>query len=157
MLGRKATGTKIAIDAYYLDEVMSMWKDFKAFALKGNMLDLAVGVIIGAAFGKIVTSLVNDLLMPLLGILLNGKDFSALSITYKSAVINYGMFFQTLVDFFIIAFSIFLFIRLLGKLKRKQAVLPTPPAAPSKEEALLTEIRDLLREQNRKQAGGVAE
>lgn len=157
MLGRKATGTKIANDAYYLDEVMSMWKDFKTFALKGNVLDLAVGVIIGAAFGKIVTSLVEDLLMPLLGILLNGKDFKSLSITYNSAVINYGQFLQTLVDFFIIAFSIFLFIRLLGKLKRKQAVAPAPPAAPSKEEALLTEIRDLLREQNRKQAGGAAE
>ena len=134
-----------------------MWKDFRAFALKGNVLDLAIGVIIGAAFGKIVSSLVNDLLMPILGILLNGQDFSKLAITYKSEVIPYGLFLQTLVDFFIIAFSIFLFVRFLGRFKRKQAVQPAPPAVPSKEEVLLTEIRDLLREQNRKQAGGAVE
>ena len=90
-----------------------MWSEFKKFALKGNVLDLAVGVVIGGAFGKIVASLVADLIMPIVGLLLGGVDFSNLSITYGDAVIKYGAFLQTVVDFFIIAFSIFLFIRLI--------------------------------------------
>ena len=99
-----------------------MWSEFKKFALKGNVLDLAVGVIIGGAFGKIVSSLVADLIMPIIGLLLGGVDFSGLSITYRKAVINYGAFLQTVVDFFIIAFSIFLFIRLLNRFKKKEEV-----------------------------------
>ncbi|MCL6457962.1 MAG: large conductance mechanosensitive channel protein MscL, partial [Gorillibacterium sp.] len=104
-------------------------------------------IIIGAAFGKIVSSLVNDILMPILGMLLNGRDFSTLAFSYKDAVVNYGLFLQALVDFFIIAFSIFMFIRLLSKLKRKQETAEAKPVAPSKEELLLTEIRDLLKQQ----------
>ena len=96
-----------------------MWSEFKKFALKGSVLDLAVGVIIGGAFGKIVSSLVADLIMPIVGLLLGGVDFSSLSITYGKAVINYGAFLQTVVDFFIIAFSIFLFIRLISRFKKK--------------------------------------
>ena len=125
-----------------------MWKEFKAFALKGNVLDLAIGIIIGAAFGKIISSLVADILMPILGMLLNGRDFSTLAFTYKEAVITYGVFLQTLVDFFIISFSIFLFVRLLSKLKRKQEAAPAKPIEPSKEEVLLAEIRDLLKQQS---------
>lgn len=121
-----------------------MWSEFKKFALKGNVLDLAVGVIIGGAFGKIVSSLVADLIMPIIGLLLGGVDFSDLSITYRKAVINYGAFLQTVVDFFIIAFSIFLFIRLLNRFKKKEEVTESAPVIDAKEE-LLTEIRDLLK------------
>ncbi|HEY2494162.1 MAG TPA: large conductance mechanosensitive channel protein MscL [Paenibacillus sp.] len=124
-----------------------MWKEFKAFALKGNVMDLAIAVIIGAAFGKIVTSLVNDLLMPLIGLLLNGTDLSGLEQPFGSAVFKYGAFLQTVLDFFIVAFSIFLFIKVLSRFKRKEEVKPTEPPAPSKEEQLLTEIRDLLKQQ----------
>lgn len=98
-----------------------MWKEFKSFAIRGNVIDLAIGVIIGGAFGKIVTSLVNDLMMPLLGLLLGGLDFSALSFTFVDAEIKYGLFIQSIVNFFIISFSIFLFIRYISKLKKKDA------------------------------------
>lgn len=125
-----------------------MWKEFKAFALKGNVLDLAIGVIIGAAFGKIVASLVQDVLMPILGIILGGLDFKSLTISFGDSVIKYGLFLQTVVDFFIISFSIFMFIRLLSKLNRKEKAAPPAPPAPSKEEVLLAEIRDLLKQQN---------
>ncbi|WP_019120932.1 large conductance mechanosensitive channel protein MscL [Brevibacillus massiliensis] len=123
-----------------------MWKEFKAFALKGNVLDLAIGVIIGAAFGKIVTSLVEDMLMPVIGLLLGGLDFTKLVFTYENATVKYGAFLQTVVDFFIISFSIFLFVKALNKFKRKAGEKPAEPPAPSKEEELLAEIRDLLKQ-----------
>lgn len=129
--------------------------DFKAFALKGNVVDMAVGVIIGGAFGKIVTSLVNDVIMPPIGVLLDEVDFKELSWVMVEAVgdkpavsINYGNFIQVVIDFLIIAWVVFLAIRAMMKMKRKQAEAPAPapaPPAPSKEEVLLTEIRDLLK------------
>ncbi|EWH23665.1 large conductance mechanosensitive channel protein MscL [Bacillus haynesii] len=125
-----------------------MWKEFKSFAIRGNVIDLAIGVIIGGAFGKIVTSLVNDLMMPLLGLLLGGLDFSALSFTFVDAEIKYGLFIQSIVNFFIISFSIFLFIRYISKLKKKDA--EEEKAAPDPQEELLKEIRDLLKEQTRR-------
>ncbi|MDE6494419.1 MAG: large-conductance mechanosensitive channel protein MscL [Bacteroidales bacterium] len=132
-------------------------QEFKAFALKGNVMDLAVGVIIGGAFGKIVSSLVADVIMPLLGLLVGGINFTDLHITLKSArevegvmqpavLLNYGNFLQTAFDFFVIAFSIFTFIRLLSKFQHKKAAEPVAPPAPTQEERLLTEIRDLLKE-----------
>ncbi|MFJ5623459.1 large conductance mechanosensitive channel protein MscL [Peribacillus loiseleuriae] len=122
-----------------------MIKEFKEFAMRGNVIDLAIGVILGAAFGKIVTSLVNDIIMPLIGLLLGGIDFSNLS--FK--VVKYGMFIQTIVDFLIVAFSIFLFIKLFNKLHtRKKKVEETAPSL-TKEEELLTEIRDLLKANQR--------
>lgn len=124
-----------------------MWKEFKAFALKGNVLDLAVGVIIGAAFGKIVTSLVEDLIMPIIGLLIGGVDLNGLHFKYGEAVLNYGTFLQTVIDFLIVAVSIFLFIKLITKLKKKEENKPTAPPAPSNEEVLLAEIRDLLKQQ----------
>ncbi|PFK43455.1 large conductance mechanosensitive channel protein MscL [Bacillus cereus] len=125
-----------------------MWKEFKAFALKGNVLDLAVGVVIGGAFGKIVSSLVNDVIMPLIGILLGGIDFSGLSYPVGKATLKYGAFIQTIFDFLIIAFSIFMFIKLFNKLtfKKEEEVEKIPE--PTKEEVLLSEIRDLLKQQN---------
>lgn len=140
----------------------SFLQDFKAFAMKGNVIDMAVGVIIGGAFGKIVSSIVADVIMPPIGLLVGGVNFTDLKWVLKPAVIedgketvaavtlNYGNFLQASFDFLIIAFSIFLFIRLLTKLTEKKkaeapAAPPAPPA-PSKEEVLLTEIRDLLKE-----------
>ena len=126
-----------------------MWKEFKEFALKGNVLDLAIGVIIGGAFGSIVSSLVDDVIMPLFGFILGGVDFSTLVITIGDSDLNYGTFIQSIVDFIIVAFSIFLFIKILNKLKRKEEqeeIEETPE--PSKEEVLLTEIRDLLKKQH---------
>jgi len=130
------------------------WEEFKNFAIKGNVIDLAVGVIIGGAFGKIVTSLVNDLLMPVIGVLVGGIDFSDLQFKIGEATIRYGAFIQTVVDFLIISFSIFLFVRFLNKLKlehEKQAEVeeaktPPPPPPPSKEEILLTDIKNILEE-----------
>lgn len=129
-----------------------MIKEFKEFSLKGNVLDLAIGVIIGAAFGKIVTSLVNDMIMPLIGLLMGGIDFNHLQIKVGSAVVKYGTFIQTIVDFLIVAFSIFMFIKLISRLKKKEekqeeAAEPTL----SKEEELLTEIRDLLKTESAKE------
>lgn len=127
----------------------SMLNEFKKFALKGNVVDLAVGVVVGGAFGKIVTSLVNDIIMPLIGLLLGGVDFSKLSITFGDAVVKYGAFIQTIVDFLIISFSIFLFIKLFNKLSFKRAEEEKEEVPkPTKEEALLIEIRDLLKQQN---------
>ncbi|ASK61023.1 large-conductance mechanosensitive channel [Virgibacillus phasianinus] len=127
-----------------------MWADFKAFALKGNVMDLAVAVVIGAAFGKIITSLVNNIIMPLIGILLNGVDFSGLSYKVGDAVVTYGVFIQSIIDFVIIAFSIFMVVRLLMKFQRKkEPVEEAAPAIDAKEE-LLSEIRDLLKNQNSK-------
>ncbi|NLW17870.1 MAG: large conductance mechanosensitive channel protein MscL [Firmicutes bacterium] len=125
-----------------------MWKEFKSFAFKGNVLDLAIGVIIGGAFGKIVTSLVNDIIMPLFGVILGGLDFTSLQIKVGEAAINYGLFIQSVVDFLIISACIFLFIKMLSQLKRKEEEKPAPPPAPSPEIALLTEIRDLLKERS---------
>lgn len=128
-----------------------MLKEFKEFAMKGNVLDLAVGVIIGGAFGKIVTSLVNDVIMPLVGLLLGGVDFSKLekSIGEKGAVLKYGAFIQSVVDFLIIAFTIFLFIKLINSFKKKEEVVEVKEEPkPTREELLLTEIRDLLKERN---------
>lgn len=126
-----------------------MLKEFKEFALKGNVLDMAVGVIIGGAFGKIVSSLVEDILMPLIGILIGGPSFSKLSVTVGATVFHYGLFIQAVVDFVIIAFSIFLFVKLINKAMRKKAEEPAPEPEPepepSREELLLTEIRDLLK------------
>ncbi|MFD2208250.1 large-conductance mechanosensitive channel protein MscL [Virgibacillus halophilus] len=123
-----------------------MWKDFKEFINQGNVMDLAVGIIIGAAFGKIVSSLVDYIITPLLGILMKGINFSELSYTVGNADIKYGLFIQNVIDFFIIAFSIFLFIRLLMRFKRKEEVVEEEAEIDPKE-ALLTEIRDLLKEQ----------
>ena len=129
-----------------------MLKEFKEFALKGNVIDLAVGVIIGVAFGKIVSSLVNDILMPVIGVILGGVSFTDLKYVITPAsgdiaevAILYGSFIQAIVDFLIIAFSIFLFIKLLASRKKKEAAVPPAPPAPAPEVVLLEEIRDLLR------------
>lgn len=125
-----------------------MWNEFKAFAVKGNVIDLAVGVIIGGAFGKIVTSLVADMLIPLVGLLMGGVNFSGLSITIGKATLNYGLFIQSVVDFFIISFSIFLFVKLINRFKQKEELKDT--AATDSTEALLAEIRDILKDSSRK-------
>lgn len=131
---------------------MSFIKEFREFAVKGNAIDLAVGVVIGAAFGKIVSSLVGDVFMPILGLIVGGVDFSDLVITLKPAAegaaavtLGYGRFIQTIFDFTIIAFAIFLFVKGINKLKRQEAAAPSVPAEPSAEEKLLAEIRDLLK------------
>ncbi|PKG23020.1 large conductance mechanosensitive channel protein MscL [Niallia nealsonii] len=124
-----------------------MWNEFKQFAIKGNVVDLAVGVIIGTAFSKIVSSLVNDVIMPIIGMLVGGIDFTSLIFRHGTAVIKYGTFIQTILDFFIIAFSIFLFVKLINRLKRKEKVQQEKEEeikTDSKEE-LLMEIRDLLK------------
>ena len=125
---------------------MSLVKEFREFAVKGNVVDLAVGVIIGGAFGKIVSSLVQDVLMPPIGLLLGGVDFSNLAITLKDGpppvVIRYGLFINTMIDFLIVAAVIFALIKAINTLKRAQEAAPAPPSAT---ETLLTEIRDLLK------------
>jgi len=129
-----------------------MMTEFKEFALKGNVVDLAVGVIIGGAFGKIVSSLVADVIMPPIGMILGGMDFKNLAITLKAAegktaavMLNYGNFVQTVVDFSIVAFVIFMAIKAMNALKKKEAAAPAAPPAPSAQEVLLTEIRDAIR------------
>jgi len=136
---------------------MGIIKEFKEFAVKGNMLDMAVGIIIGAAFGKVVSSLVNDILMPPLGMLIGGLDFTDLKATLKAAgvndageavtavTLNYGMFIQTLIDFLIVAIAIFLVIKAMNTMKKKEAAKPAVPPALTKQEVLLEEIRDLLK------------
>ncbi|GMB08068.1 large conductance mechanosensitive channel protein MscL [Thermolongibacillus altinsuensis] len=126
-----------------------MLKEFKEFAMRGNIVDLAIGVIIGGAFNKIVSSLVNDMIMPMIGLLLGGIDFSGLSFKIGDADVKYGMFIQTVVDFLIIAFSIFLFVKMLNKLYRLKKHEEEKEAPPSltKQEELLMEIRDLLKKQ----------
>lgn len=131
---------------------MSMMKEFQKFAVKGNVMDMAVGIIIGAAFGKIVSSFVNDVLMPPLGLLIGDVDFSDLAITLKDAVgdtpavlLKYGAFIQTVFDFVIIAFAIFMMVRWINNLKKKEEAAPAAPPKPSAQEVLLTEIRDLLK------------
>ena len=134
---------------------MGMMKEFKEFAVKGNVMDMAVGIIIGASFGKIVSSFVGDVVMPPIGVLLGGVDFSNLVITIKEAVgeapavtIGYGKFIQTVIDFTIIAFVIFMAIKWINMLKKKEEAAPVAPPAPpepTREELLLSEIRDLLK------------
>jgi large conductance mechanosensitive channel len=133
---------------------MSILKEFKAFAMKGNVVDLAVAVIIGAAFGKIVSSFVNDILMPPLGVLLGGLDFKDLKVILVDAIdkkppvtLNYGMFVQTVIDFIIIAFAIFMMIKAMSMAKKKEVEVPSAPPAIPPAEVLLTEIRDLLKAQ----------
>ena len=125
-----------------------MLKEFKEFAMRGNVVDMAVGIIIGAAFGKIVTSLVNDVIMPPIGMIMGNVDFSDLAIMLGegegAASINYGVFINTVLDFVIVAFAIFMVIRGMNKMKKKEEEKPAEPPKPSKEETLLTEIRDLL-------------
>ncbi len=125
-------------------------EEFKEFALKGNVMDMAVGVIIGGAFGKIVTSLVNDVFMPIIGIITGGIDFTDLSVKVGEAEIKYGQFIQNVVDFVLVALCIFLVIKAINKFKKKEEEKPAAPPEPSKEEKLLGEIRDLLKEQNKK-------
>jgi large conductance mechanosensitive channel len=124
---------------------MSIVKEFREFAVKGNVMDLAVGVIIGAAFGKIVASLVGDVVMPLIGTLLGGLDFSGLAIKIGAATLNYGKFLQTCLDFLIIAWAVFLMVKAVNRLRRTEAAEPAPPPAPPRQEVLLEEIRDLLK------------
>ncbi|MEK6477278.1 large-conductance mechanosensitive channel protein MscL [Catalinimonas sp. 4WD22] len=136
---------------------MGIVKEFKEFAMKGNIIDLAVAVIIGAAFGKIVSSFVNDILMPPIGLLLGGVDFTDLAIVLKAGTegvepvtLNYGMFLQTVIDFLIIAFSVFMVIKVYQKMQKKKEAAPVPPPAPTLQESLLIEIRDLLKEDRNK-------
>jgi large conductance mechanosensitive channel len=136
---------------------MGILQEFKEFAMKGNVVDMAVGVIIGGAFGKVVSSIVADVIMPPIGVLLGGVDFSDLAVTIQEAsktaagvnvpavVISYGKFIQTVIDFTIVAAAIFLMIKVLSSFKKKEAAAPEAPPAPSNEELLLTEIRDLLK------------
>ncbi len=121
---------------------MKLVQEFKTFAMKGNVVDMAVGIIIGAAFGKIVTSLVSDVIMPPIGLLLGGIDFSKLSVSLAYGVtIKYGLFINTIIDFIIIAFAIFMMIKGMNTLRKKEATAP----APREEVVLLTQIRDLLK------------
>jgi large conductance mechanosensitive channel len=136
-----------------------MWKEFKEFALRGSVVDLAIGIIIGAAFGKIVTSFVNDILMPPIGLLLGNVDFAQLYInlsggTYESfedakeagaATINYGVFINSIIDFLIVAFVVFLIVKQINRFRRAQEAPAAAPRVPSYEEKLLAEIRDLLK------------
>ena len=131
---------------------MSILQEFKTFAVKGNVMDMAVGIIVGGAFGKIVSSFVSDVIMPPIGLLIGGVNFSDLAITLKEAAgtttavtMNYGKFVQTVVDFTIIAFAIFLVIKVMNSLKKKEEAAPAVPPPPSAEQQLLTEIRDLLK------------
>jgi large conductance mechanosensitive channel len=131
---------------------MSMLAEFKEFAMKGNVVDMAVGVIIGGAFGKIISSFVDDVIMPPVGMMLGGVDFKSLAITLKAAegkaaavMLNYGRFIQTIVDFAIVAFVIFMVIKAMNALKKEEAAAPSAPPAPSAQEVLLTEIRDAIR------------
>ena len=138
---------------------MGMISEFRQFAMRGNVVDLAVGVIIGSAFGKIVSSFVADVLMPPIGALLGGTDFTGFKIVLKDKVVegdkivaqavtlNYGNFLQVTIDFLIIAFSIFMMIKLINSMNKKDVPPPPPPAEPSNEEKLLIEIRDLLKKQ----------
>ncbi len=134
---------------------MSVIKEFRDFAMRGNVVDLAVGVIIGGAFGKITTSLVNDVIMPPIGMMLGKVDFKELKLTILKATetteavtINYGAFINTLIDFTLVAFALFMVIKAMNTLKKKEEAAPAAPPAPSATETLLTEIRDALRTRN---------
>ncbi|HEY1025429.1 MAG TPA: large-conductance mechanosensitive channel protein MscL [Sphingobacteriaceae bacterium] len=137
---------------------MGLIKEFKEFAVKGNVIDLAVGVIIGASFGKIVTSLVDDIIMPPIGYVMNGIDFSNKKILLRAAdegnkvaevSIRYGNFINVLIQFLIVAFCVFLLVKVINSIRRKEQAAPTTPPAPTREEALLTDIRDILKNQGR--------
>lgn len=132
---------------------MGMIQEFKTFAMRGNVVDMAVGIIIGGAFGKIVSSVVEDIVMPPIGLLVGGVDFTNLAITLKGAAgetaavtLNYGKFVQTVFDFLIVAFAIFMMIKGMNALKKKEEEAPAQPPAPSPEQMLLAEIRDILRQ-----------
>ncbi|MDC0358906.1 large-conductance mechanosensitive channel protein MscL [Oligoflexia bacterium] len=132
-----------------------MMKEFKEFAVKGNVADMAVGIIVGAAFGKIVSSFVKDVVTPPIGMLMGGVDFSGLSVTLKAAqgeaaaiTLNYGLFLQTVFDFVIVAFAIFLAIKCMNNLRKQEDEEPAAPPKPSNEEVLLSEIRDLLKQKS---------
>jgi large conductance mechanosensitive channel len=131
---------------------MGMLQEFREFAVRGNVVDMAVGVIMGAAFGKITTSLVNDVMMPPLGMMLGGVDFSDKAVVLRAAegtdpgvMVKYGIFVNTLIDFAIVALAVFLLVKGINSLRRQQAAAPAPPPAPTPTEVLLTEIRDTLR------------
>jgi large conductance mechanosensitive channel len=131
---------------------MSMISEFKSFAMRGNVVDMAVGIVIGGAFGKIVSSFVADVLMPPIGLLLGNVDFSDLAVSLRAAsegaeavMLRYGVFIQTVIDFVIIAFAIFMVIKAMNTVMKKEDEAPPPPPEPSKEEVLLTEIRDAIR------------
>lgn len=124
---------------------MGILKEFKEFAMRGNVIDMAVGVIIGGAFGKIVSSLVDDVIMPVIGVLTGGVDFSKLSLMVGDAEVKYGMFIQNIIDFLIIAICIFSMIKVMNSISAKKKEEPAAPAEPSNEEKLLSEIRDLLK------------
>jgi large conductance mechanosensitive channel len=131
---------------------MGFVKEFKSFAMRGNVMDMAVGIVIGVAFGKIVTSLVNDVIMPPIGLLMGGVDFSHLAVTLKAAAgsapaitLKYGMLINTIIDFLIVVFAIFLVVKGMNALKRKKEEAPAAPPPPSVEERLLRDIRDILR------------
>ena len=134
---------------------MSLLNEFKTFAIRGNVVDMAIGGIMGAAFGKVVASLVNDVIMPPIGVLVGGVEFGNLAVTLKEAVgevpavtLNYGQFIQTIVDFTIVAAAVFFAVKVINQLQKQHAAAPPPaaPPAPSREEQLLTEIRDLMKE-----------
>lgn len=140
---------------------MSFLKEFRKFAMRGNVVDMAVGIIIGAAFGKIVSSLVANVIMPPLGLLIGGIDFKQFSWVLKPAqgdtpavVMEYGIFLQNIFDFIIVAFAVFSIIKLINRMHRKEAEKPAEPPKPSAEETLLTEIRELLKQQNNAVAPG---
>jgi large conductance mechanosensitive channel len=131
---------------------MSIVKEFKEFAMRGNVMDMAVGIIIGGAFGKIVSSFVADVIMPPIGLALGGVDFSSLAITLKQAteatpavLLNYGKFINTVIDFLIIAFAIFMMVKAMNSMKKKEVEVPAAPPVPPADIVLLTEIRDLLK------------
>lgn len=130
---------------------MSLIKEFKEFISKGNVVDLAVGVVIGAAFGKIISSLVDHVIMPPIGKLLGGADFASLALNLgagadgQPVMLQYGMFINTVINFLIVAFAIFIFVKAYNRMRRADVAPPPPPPAPTKEETLLTEIRDALR------------
>lgn len=131
---------------------MKFLDEFRKFAVKGNMVDMAIGIIIGAAFGKIVASLVNDVLMPPIGLLLGGVNFTDLKVvmrasteTVPAVTWNYGSFIQVLIDFLIIAFVVFMLVKAINAAKKKEEAAPAAPPAPTKDQVLLTEIRDLLK------------
>lgn len=131
---------------------MGMLQEFRDFAVRGNVVDMAVGVIMGASFGKITSSLVNDVMMPPLGMMLGGVDFSDKTVVLRApagtdpgVMVKYGVFINTLLDFAIVALAVFLLVKAINSLRKQQATEPAPPTAPTREEALLTEIRDALR------------
>jgi large conductance mechanosensitive channel len=136
---------------------MGFAKEFKTFAMRGNVMDIAIGIVIGAAFGKIVTSLVNDVIMPPVGVLLGGIDFSRLAVTLRAAeagapavMLKYGLFINTIIDFLIVAFAIFMVMKAMNALKRKQEEAPAAPPPPPIQEMLLRDIRDILRSKGEK-------